>query len=73
MGGDAVELLSLKCPYPNCTSVVVLELLEEGESARFFKVGRKVSGQADLVTIDCPEGHNFKVAFRSIHRTQFQD
>lgn len=67
-----MELLSLKCPHPNCNSFVVLELLEEGESARFHKVGGRVPGFADLVTIDCPKRHEFNVAFRSIHRTQFQ-
>ncbi len=67
-----MELISLKCPYPNCHDVVVLELLNEGEHARFKKAGSKTPGAEDTVLVACPHNHTFNVSFRSIHRTSFQ-
>ena len=67
-----MELISLKCPHPNCTNVLVLELLGKGESARFKKIGGKAPGGEDVAVLACPSGHHFHVSFGSIHRTSFQ-
>ena len=67
-----MELISLKCPHRDCTNVLVLELLEEGEHARFKKMGNKVSGYEDVILLACPSGHHFHISFASVHRTSFQ-
>lgn len=67
-----MELISLKCPHRDCTNVVVLELLEKGESARFKKIGGKAPGGEDIVVLACPSSHHFNVSFASLHRTSFQ-
>ncbi len=68
-----MELISLKCPYPNCTNVMILELLEKNESARFKKMGNKVpGGYEDVIMLACPSNHQFNVSLASIHRTSFQ-
>ncbi len=66
-----MDLISLKCPYPECTNVMVLELPEKGEAARFKKMGGKAPGYEDIVVLECPSGHNFKISFASIHRSSF--
>lgn len=67
-----MELISLKCSHPKCSNVLVLELLEKGESARFKKIGGKAPGGEDIVVLACPSGHQFNVSFASLHRTSFQ-
>lgn len=72
-----MELITTKCPVDDCTNVIVLEILERGEGARFEGAHvRRLPGPRGPTTIDvvrmsCPDGHDFKVAFRSLHQTRF--
>ena len=68
-----MELITLKCPHPNCKNTLVLELLEKDEPARFKTIGSIEPSIKDVILVSCPSpNHTFYVSFGSIYRTSFE-